>query len=119
VNTIRDTKAHVKAMIICLAKDNDRATEQGNPQLTDVVSIFPSRDAIIRPIGAVLAKQNDEWTEARRYSGPEIRAACRKASEAEDTDAKEVAIQDRRRGEQYRLAESFAAAAVRDWLPTR
>jgi hypothetical protein len=28
----------------------------------------------------VLAEQNDEWTESRRYMGPEILAACRKAA---------------------------------------
>ncbi len=59
---------------------------------TDMVGIFPHRDAAIRLIGAALAEQHDEWTEMRRYIGLDVLKRARLALRppATDTDVQEV-----------------------------
>ena len=47
--------------------------------------IFPTREAIVRLVGAVLAEQTDEWAEGRRYLGLEVLARSR-ANIAPTTD---------------------------------
>ena len=52
---------------------------------TAVVGIFPNRAAVIRLVGMILAEQDDEWQDGRRYFRPETMAAIDAVIEGKET----------------------------------
>ena len=72
-----------------LVEQPPRTTQPRDPPTHPRRRIFPDRGSLIRLVGAVLAEQNDEWIEGRRYLGLDVLARSR-VTVVPDTNTAEV-----------------------------
>jgi len=78
-------------MIICLAQDNDRAAQPGDPRLTDVIGIFPTASPSYASSAPSSPSSTTEWAEGRRYLGVNVlsRSSATAADTAPEVDPKQ------------------------------